>query len=173
MERLFLTIPNASHEAAYTNLMDRWEKLESTISPSLLSRYSDKEKRTVPYATWLQWCEDDRATGSALATHVPCTLYFLMNGTNEILGSIVLNHAATHRGHLHAGIAPWHRAKGLGTAMLKLALEKCRQRNLLQVEIVPYKNNVGAIKTILNNGGKLVEEFYENGLWSQRYRIDL
>ena len=57
--------------------------------------------------------------------------------------------------------------------MLKLALEKFREMNIDKVEIVPYKDNLGAIKTITNNGGKLTEEFVENGVCSQRYLIEL
>lgn len=115
MEDLFLTIPNKSHEKAYTKMMNRWEKIEATINPSLLGRYSDKEKANVSYSKWLEWCEDDRTTGSMLSTKVPCTLYFLMNDSGEILGAIEINHANTHRGRLHAGIAPWNRSKGYGS----------------------------------------------------------
>lgn len=94
-------------------------------------------------------------------------------GEKEIIGSIVMNHSSTHRGHLHAGIAPWHQGKGYGTIMLELALEKCRENGLKKVEIVPHKDNIGAVKTILNNGGTLIEEFCEEDIWSQRYEIQL
>lgn len=173
MENLFLTVPNESNEKAYTDMMNRWENIESTVNPSLLGRYSDKEKRNVSYSKWLEWCEDDRTTGSMLSTKVPCTLYFLMNNSGEILGAIEINHANTHRGHLHAGIAPWNRGKGYGSVMLKLALEKCREMKLEKVEICTRKDNIGAIKTIINNGGKPTEEYYENGICSLRYLIEL
>lgn len=126
-------------------------KIETKINPSLLGRYSEKEKRNVSYSQW----KDQHTTGSMLSTKVPCTLYFLMNNSGEILGSIEINHANTHRGHLHAGIAPWNRNKGYGSVMLKLALDKCREMKFSRVEICPYKNNIGAIKTIVNNGGIL------------------
>lgn len=173
MENLFLTIPNESHEKAYVDMMNRWEKIETKINPSLLSRYSEKEKANVSYSKWLEWCEDDRTTGSMLSTKVPCTLYFLMNDSGEILGAIEINHANTHRGHLHAGITPWNRSKGYGSTMLKLALKKCREMSFIKVEICTHKDNSGAIKTIINNGGKLIEEFFENDICSQRYLIKL
>ena len=173
VEHVFLAIPNESHEKAYTEMMDRWEKIETKINPSLLGRYSEKEKRNVSYSKWLEWWKDQHTTGSMLSTKVPCTLYFLMNNSGEILGSIEINHANTHRGHLHAGIAPWNRNKGYGSVMLKLALDKCRKMQFSRVEICPYKNNIGAIKTIVNNGGILIEEFFENGLDCQRYLIEL
>ena len=168
-----LQIPNVSHESAYTKMMDRWEALEQNIQPELLRRYSNKLKTTVPYAKWLEWCEDDRTTGSNLSTKVPCTLYFFMKNDEEILGCILLNHSNTHRGHLHAGIAPWNRNQGYGTKMLELALQKCRERGFSYAEIVTNRKNIPAIHTILYNGGNLTEEFYENNTWSQRYRITL
>lgn len=168
-----MAIPDESHEKAYTKMMDRWEKLETKINPSLLGRYSEKEKSNVAYSKWLEWCEDDRTTGSMLSTKVPCTLYFLMNDSGEILGGIEINHANTHRGHLHAGITPWNRSKGYGSVMLKLALEKCREMRFDRVEICTCEDNIGAIKTILNNGGKLTEEFVANDVRSQRYSIEL
>lgn len=168
-----MAIPDESHEKAYTEMMDRWERIETAVNPSLLRRYSDREKGNVSFSKWLAWCEDDRTTGSMLAGEIPCTLYFLLNDSGEILGGIEINHAATHRGHLHAGIAPWNRSKGYGSTMLKLALEKCREMKFDRVEICTRRDNIGAIKTILNNGGKLIEEFFENGVWSRRYLIGL
>ncbi len=154
-------------------MIDRWEKLEEHIDPSLLGRYSGNKKRNLTYAEWLACCEDDRTTGSMLSTGVPCTLYFLMNGSGEILGGIEINHGKTHRGHLHAGIAPWNRNKGYGSVMLRLALDKCREMGFDSVEICPHKGNEGAIKTIINNGGELIEEWTENGKVSLRYRVEL
>ena len=165
-------IPDETYEKQYTEMMDKWESIEDNIQPQLLRRYSKSLGENVSYSKWLEWCEDDRTTGSMLSTGVPCTLYFLVDG-KEIYGAIVVNSANTHRGHLHAGIAPWHRSKGLGTIMLRLALDICRDKGLTRVEIVPYENNQGAIKTILNNGGKLKEKFCEDGKTSMRFEIDL
>ena len=168
-----LVIPDETYEKQYTEIMDRWESIEDNIQPQLLRRYSKSLGENVSYSKWLEWCEDDRTTGSMLSTGVPCTLYFLVDDSKEIYGAIVVNSANTHRGHLHAGIAPWHRSKGLGTIMLHLALEVCGDKGFSNVEIVPYENNQGAIKTILNNGGKLKEKFCEDGKTSMRFEIDL
>ena len=139
-----------------------------------MRRYSCKDKSApVSYAKWLAWCEDDRTTGAMLSTHVPCTLHFLVDSEDEIYGSIVINHAHTHRGHLHVGIVPWHRGKGYGAMMLGLALSRCREMGMQSVQIVPYKENAGAVKTILRNGGIWLEDFCEDGVWSSRFEVDL
>ena len=168
-----LVIPDETYEKQYTAMMDKWESIEDNIQPQLLRRYSKSLGENVSYSKWLEWCEDDRITGSMLSTGVPCTLYFLVDDSKEIYGAIVVNSANTHRGHLHAGIAPWHRGKGLGTKMLELALEICRNMGMTSVYIVLYKSNNSAIKTILKNGGILMDEFYEDEKWSQRYRVSL
>lgn len=53
MENLYLIIPDESHEKAYTEMISRWEKLETNINPSLLGRYSGNKKRNLTYAEWL------------------------------------------------------------------------------------------------------------------------
>ncbi len=169
-----LVIPDETYEKQYPEMMDKWESIEENIQPQLLRRYSKSLCKNASYSKWLEWCEDDRTTGSMLSTGVPCTLYFLVDDdSKEIFGAIVVNSANTHRGHLHAGIAPWHRSKGLGTIMLRLALDICRDKGLTKVEIVPYENNHGAIKTILKNGGKLKEKFCDDGKTSLRFEINL
>lgn len=173
IENYKLVIPDETYEKQYTEMMDKWESIEDNIQPQLLRRYSKSLGENVSYSKWLEWCEDDRTTGSMLSTGVPCTLYFLVDDRKEIYGAIVVNSANTHRGHLHSGIAPWHRSKGLGTIMLRLALDICRDNEFKSVEIVPYENNHGAIKTILKNGGKLKEKFCEDGKTSLRFEIDL
>ena len=167
MTGYYLEIPAEKHEAEYIRMIDRWEAMEENIQPELLRRNG------TAYAKFLAWCEDDRTTGSMLSTKTPCTLFFLTDDTGEIYGGIVMNHANTRRGHLHAGIAPWHRGRGLGTKQLTLALEKCRGMDFEYVEIVPHKGNEGAVHTILKNGGRLTREFCDDGRWSQVYRIDL
>lgn len=168
-----LVIPDETHKEAYIQMMDKWESVEDNIQPELLRRYSKSLGANVSYLKWLEWCEDDRTTGSMLSTGVPCTLYFFVDDTSEILGAIEINQKNTHRGHFHAGIVPWHRGKGLGTKMLESALEICRNMDMTSVDIVPYKFNKSAIETILKNGGILMDEFYEDEKWSQRDTISL
>lgn len=168
-----LVIPDETYKEAYIQMMDKWESIEENIQPELLRRYSKSLGANVSYSKWLEWCEDDRTTGSMLSTSVPCTLYFFVDDAGEILGAIEINQKNTHRGHLHAGIVPWHRVKVLGTKMLESALEICGNMGMTSVDIVPYKTNQSAIKTILKNGGTLMDEFYEDEKWSQRYTIPL
>lgn len=168
MTSLVLEIPDLIHKAEYEYVMDRWEQIEANIQPALMRRGNAN------FEKWLEYCEDDRTTGSMLSTHVPCTLYFAMNEQREIVGSIVINHEDTKRGHIHAGIVPWCRGNGYGTAMLALALNECQKRGILKVHICPNsKENISAIHTILNNGGYLLNEFVDDERIIERYEIIL
>ena len=172
IDSLSLVIPNASHEIEYCRVMDRWEALETNIKPSLMRRYSDKTGSNVSYEKWLSWSDEGRVNGSMFSTNVPCTIYFLMIDNVEITGCIIMNHDITRRGHLHAGIVPWNRGKGYGTRMLELALVKCSEMGIDRVLITPRNDNIGAINTIIRNGGVLQDEFYDGDDLILRYWIE-
>lgn len=174
MKHFSLEIPNSTHQSEYERTMTKWEQMEDNIQPELMRRYSQKLHGNIPFEKWLEYCEDDRTTGSMLSTHIPCTLFFLVDSEKHIVGSIVLNHADTKRGHLHAGIVPWCRGKGYGTVMLSLALKECQRKGILKVHICPNsKGNTSAIRTILKNGGYLLEQSAQDDDEIPRYEIDL
>ena len=161
-----LEIPNELHKEAYEALMERWEETEPQMQPELLRR----GKAT--YEKWLSWCEDDRTTGSMLSTGVPAVLYFLVDEAGIIYGAVVQNKAPTHMGHLHAGIAPWYRGKGYGTLLLHLALERCYEQGITQVEVVTCQWNRRAIRVLEKSGGRLIEEFVEGDVVRLRYLFE-
>ena len=168
MESLRLEIPNPTHEREYMSVMDKWETIEDNIQPELMRRGS------ASFDKWLAFCEDDRTTASMLSTHVPATLFFLISDKQNIIGGVVVNHEDTKHGHLHAGIVPWSRGKGFGTAMLALALKECQRKGISKVHLCPNStNNKAAIKIVLNNGGYLLDEFTEDGRRFERYEIVL
>ena len=166
---LSLVIPNSSHEVEYCRVMDKWEESNEKIQPPSIRRYGDRDKFS--FSKWLADCEDDRTTGSMLTSNIPCTLYFLMDDNNEILGGVDINHANTFRGQVHVGIVPWHRSKGLGAAMLRLALERCKEMGFDKIQVAPRKDIDGAIKIIMRNGGRFVDEFLDGETVCLRYEF--
>lgn len=57
--------------------------------------------------------------------------------------------------------------------MLSLALDKGRELGIERVMITCAKDNIGSMKTILNNGGIFHSEGIEDGEVFQRYWIEL
>jgi predicted acetyltransferase len=96
-----------------------------------------------------------------------------IHGKNEILGGVDINHANTLRGQVHIGIVPWYRNKGLGTVMLRFALERCKEMGFDNIQVAPREDNEGAVQVILRNGGQLVEKFYDGDTACLRYEFQM
>jgi predicted acetyltransferase len=69
------------------------------------------------------------------------------------------------------------RRKGYGTLILKLALEKAREKGITRVMVTCDSDNTGSVKIIENNGGKLTAQRTSlisgkplNEYWIENYR---
>jgi len=165
MEQLRLVQPAAEHKSRYEEMMDEWEYFGGRINPGAMRRYSKKLGRNVSYEHWLGWMEEDRKETQSL--------YFLMQG-ERILGAISLRYQSMGiDGHIGFGIRPSERRKGYATKMLELALPLMREYGQNPVIISCAKDNVGSAKTILKNGGTLIEEVNDEGELTQVYQIVL
>lgn len=81
----------------------------------------------------------------------------------DYLGSIRLRHSLTpwlldEGGHIGYDVAPAHRLRGHGTAMLGAVLPKARDLGLTSVLITCDADNVGSRKIIESNGGVYEDE---------------
>ncbi len=76
-------------------------------------------------------------------------------------------------GHIGDGIRPSERRKGYVTKMISLALEECKKLGMDKVLLVCDKDNIGSVKSIINNGGVLENEVLKEGKLIQRYWIML
>lgn len=90
------------------------------------------------------------------------------------LGSIRLRHSLTpwlleEGGHIGYDVAPAHRLRGHGTAMLRAVLPKARDLGLTSVLITCDGDNLGSRKIIESNGGVYEDE--RNG--KLRYWVSL
>ena len=110
---------------------------------------------------------------------VPCSTYWLTQN-NKILGLTGLRHHLTDNlkdfgGHIGYSIRPSERKKGYGSLILKLALQKARDRNISRVLITCDTNNIPSQKIIKNNAGKLGSESFSNQVnrITQRYWITI
>lgn len=171
MEQLKLVRPSSIHKSEYESMMDEWERYGGRLNPGALRRYSSKRQKNVSYEEWLGWIEEDRQAGQ--------DLYFLMKG-NRILGGISIRFMKTARdvgtdGHSGYGIRPSERRRGYASVMLALALPLMKEYGINPVVISCDKDNIGSAKTIMKNGGRLMEEVVEadTGNVVQIYHIDL
>lgn len=109
---------------------------------------------------------------------VPSTNYFLVNDENRVLGMVDIRHELTENllqigGHIGYSVRPSERRKGYATYILKEALKKCKALGIERALVTCNDDNIGSLKTILNNNGLEDEHFIEsNGNIVRRFWID-
>ena len=156
-EKLYLKYPSLDDKSEwidYTN--EYFSKNESVVVSGF--------KKNDNYSDWVKRLDDER-NGIVRDDRVPASVYFLMNG-DRIIGCISIRHNLNNEmlkefgGHIGYNIRPSERYKGYGTKMLYFALFKCRELGLSDVMVTCKKDNIGSMKIIENNGGKLYKEIF-------------
>jgi predicted acetyltransferase len=110
---------------------------------------------------------------------LPYEDFWLMDD-EEWIGKLTLR-TTINAEYLHAGghigyeIRPSKRRLGFGTALLRLGLEKARERGLMHVLLTCDENNFGSRKIIESNGGRLENKVEVKGhsVRKMRYWIHL
>ena len=111
---------------------------------------------------------------------VPYATYWLVRDDRTILGNSALRFSLTPDledlgGHIGYRIHPFERRRGYGKLILKLTLEKARERGLERVLVTCDPSNIGSARIILSNGGVLSSQTYSQKFAREvsRYWIEL
>jgi len=77
-------------------------------------------------------------------------------------------------GHIGYSVRPSERKNGYASQMLRLTLEKAKERGISKVRICCDHYNIASAKTIQSNGGVLEDEMFDSsdGMLTQRYWIE-
>ena len=108
---------------------------------------------------------------------VPDSTFFCLDTERDIfVGAVNIRHHLNKQliigdGHIGDGIRPSERGKGLGTAMITLALEECDKLGIKEILMCCDKDNIASARTIIKNGGILENEIEDDGVTVQRYWI--
>lgn len=70
-------------------------------------------------------------------------------------------------------VRPSERGHGYAKEILRLNLQKCRERNMDKVMVTCNRDNIASEKTILANGGVFEKEVEVDGEYIKRYWITL
>jgi predicted acetyltransferase len=118
------------------------------------------------YDEWLKRIELEKSR-EASRTETPSTTYFTIRKIDsKIIGTIQLRHHLTDElrkdgGNIGYGICPSERRKGYGTRQLALALLEAQKLNIPRVMITCDRSNRASAKVIINNGGVLLGEGFD------------
>lgn len=152
------------------DMMDEWTSTGEKIVP-----YAIRKADYHDYDSY----KDSLEVAGAAAGIVPDSTYFCLDTErNLFVGAVNIRHELNdelllHGGHIGDGVRPSERRKGIGSQMVGLALEKCRELGICKVLMVCNKDNIASAKTIQRNGGALENEIEEGGVITQRYWISL
>lgn len=129
------------------------------------------------YADWVEKIQRNAFTGDE---EWGKSLLYLCFDNNKLIGLLSIRYELPENlteiyGDIGYGVRPSERNKGYATAMLGYALSVCKEKEKDKVLLGCYKDNIASAKTILKNGGVLIEENdnYNEGRISQYYLINL
>lgn len=173
MERLYYEIPSlARREEAIDYIQEHYQYNSRINGSGSLHLYLND------YEGWLEKLDDDR-TRKPTEQLVPAETYFLIRESdNRIIGMVnirlCLNERLKHAGgHIGYGIRPTERQKGYNKINLYLALQVCQEHGIEEAMLTCDKVNLASSRTMLALGGRLVEEFDEDGITEQKYIINV
>lgn len=103
------------------------------------------------------------------------TTYYLILSDDKIIGTICMRHYLTKDleefgGHIGYSIKPSERRKGYAKEALRLILELYKDK-YDEILIMCEDDNIASNKTILANGGVLINQIEKFGLMIKRYKV--
>ena len=168
--KLKLVKLSAEYRGQLNEMMEEWTQTGENIVPYAIRRL---DYRNFEY--YLENLEVKDTSGGL----VPDSTFFCLDEERNIfVGAVNIRHDLNEYllrsgGHIGDGVRPSERRKGVATAMIALALEECRRLGMNRVRMGCDKDNVGSARSIQKNGGVLENEILDDGVWEQRYWIDL
>ena len=122
-----------------------------------------------------EWLKSINEIEKGLNSKLVPTTYYLILSDDEVVGTISIRHYLTKDleefgGHIGYSIKPSARRKGFATEALRLILELYKDR-YDEILIMCEDDNIASNKTILANGGILINKIEKFGLKINRYII--
>lgn len=164
------------YRSAFEEMMEEWLAYNNTHDTNT-SPFAIFKNDYHDFAHYLNELDDKEDPERGL---VAGTTYFAFDEEiQKMVGAVNIRHSLNeyllkYGGHIGDGVRPCLRKKGYATAMIRLALDKCRELGINKVLICCNRNNIGSAKSIINNGGILENEVIDtDGEVMQRYWITL
>ena len=138
------------------------------IESYILEHYSHGEESlsacnmltSMEYEKWIEKINNDAIIGDK---EWGKSLTYLVIDNDKLIGFLSIRYDLPQSlvelyGHIGYAVRPSKRCKGYATKMLKYALEECKKLGMNSVTLGCYKENIGSVKTIINNKGKLIRQ---------------
>ncbi len=137
------------------NMMKEWYSTGEKIIPYSIRR--------LDYHDFDNYCANIEVKENTEGLVPDSTFFCLDTDRNIMVGAVNIGHYLNdalllNGGHIGDGVVPSERKKGIATEMIGLALKECKKLNIRRVLMVCDKDNIGSVKSIINNGGILENE---------------
>jgi predicted acetyltransferase len=168
---MFLTPPELRYAESFRRYVDDYRRSGET---SRVSKYAAGERDFSAYVESLHLA----ARGINLPEDkVPYHTFWLIDA-GEIVGIIRVRPRLTPKaekndGHIGYDVAPSHRRKGYGTALLRLVLIEARRLGLDRVIVTCATSNVPSRRVIEKSDGRLLGETIDDDDGQVLYRYEL
>lgn len=156
----------------FLSLLQEHESVNENISNGELAR--------TDFGAYLRQLHGQSQGRGLPAGYVPVTTFWLVKDDQLILGESQLRHSLTPDletdwGHISYRTRPSQRWKGYGILILKLTLEKARERDMQRVRLICDTENIGSARIIERNGGMLSGYGVDpnNGKRTSQYWLEL
>ncbi len=136
--------------------------------------YFDLNSLIVDFDGFIQSVRNQEDKTKVRRGRVPSTEYWLIDG-DEFIGTLNIRHELNDylyriAGHIGYSIRPSKRRRGYGKEILRLGLQKARERGLTKVLITCDEDNIGSKKIIEYNGGIFENAVTEVGSPTRKLR---
>lgn len=176
MDRLFLTEPAEKHTEEIWQL--RQEILDCPDEDQFAGCGNLGECASA--REWIDAVRRGSDPATCATDRVPSNIWLAVRESDgRIVGAADLRHHIDHPilgawgGHMGYYVRPSERRRGYGTEILRLDLEKARERGLKRVMVTCSISNVASEKIILANGGVFEKEVPGDGTIIKRYWVEL
>lgn len=124
-----------------------------------------------------EWLKSINEIEQGLNPKLVPTTYYLILLDNEVVGTISMRHYLTKDleefgGHIGYSIKPSERRKGYAKEALRILLDLYKDK-YNEILIMCEDDNIASNKTVLANGGILINQIQKFGLKINRYKIDI
>lgn len=156
MSYIKFVFPSEDHAFIVQKFIEECTALNSNMQGT-------SQVETLAYDVWLEKVRQDYQGTSTDKSRVPATTFLVFNGEDTLVGFVNIRHYLNAflleiGGHIGYMVRPLQRRKGYAKALLKEALNYCKNElNLDAVLVTCDDDNIGSKKTILASGGQ-----YEN-----------
>jgi predicted acetyltransferase len=169
---LCLVQPSRTYKESFIESVREFQKEGRWLYFDLNSLISD-------YDGFLQSVRNQADKTKVRRGRVPSTEYWLIDG-DEFIGTLNIRHELNDylyriAGHIGYSIRPSKRRRGYGKEILRLGLQKAKERGLTRVLITCDEDNIGSKKIIEYNGGVFENAVTEEGspVRKLRFWIDI